>query len=226
VYILLTINILIPILFLPIDLFTMDSPRPAPLLSLYENPSPMRLNGEEQIEDNREAERRYNEKKFRERQIPWGWLALNAVMIGLIFGLREPQKRFQYWKNKISPLLWPETSQTKALKQLELLEKRGLERALRDSKDEAKGARLYAEATDLMRSILEERYQLKAIHQTTQEFLQELAGSPDIDLEMRSLIENFLQHADLVKFANGTVTKQDYDQLLFSARQLILNKES
>jgi hypothetical protein len=61
--------------------------------------------------------------------------------------------------------------------------------------------RFYVELSLIVRSYLEDRFALRSPELTTQEFLTEMGRSPDLARSHQQLLQNFLEQADLVKFA-------------------------
>lgn len=62
--------------------------------------------------------------------------------------------------------------------------------------------RFYVELSGIVRRYLEARFGLHSPEQTTDEFLEALARSPDLRREHQDMLGEFLQGADLVKFAH------------------------
>ncbi len=61
--------------------------------------------------------------------------------------------------------------------------------------------RLHVELSAVMRYFIENRFGLKALEQTTEEFIREIRYSPHFSSEQQSILQQFLELADLVKFA-------------------------
>lgn len=74
-----------------------------------------------------------------------------------------------------------------------------------------------------VRLYIEERFGERAAHRTTEEFLHALAASEGSPLSARRpLLERFLQHCDLAKFARFALTREEMEALLESARDLVV----
>ena len=126
---------------------------------------------------------------------PWrkGWLpwcvggAAAAAVIGLfIWRRRRHEKAFEEVRK--SPL-------EMALAALEQLEKDDLV-----AKGELK--EYYGRVSSILREYVEGRYGLQAPERTTEEFMEDLRrDSGTLTKEQKSLLEKFLMHCDLVKFA-------------------------
>jgi hypothetical protein len=78
-------------------------------------------------------------------------------------------------------------------------------------------------ASEIVRTYIEERFAVVATQRTTEEFLQGLLeASNDSLASHRPLLADFLQQCDFVKFAGGSLTAQDMESLLQSARKFVL----
>jgi hypothetical protein len=78
--------------------------------------------------------------------------------------------------------------------------------------------------SDIVRSYIEQRFDVIATHRTTEEFLHDLLlESSDASLvRHRALLSDFLQQCDLVKFAGMSLTLQSMESLHQSARAFVL----
>lgn len=99
------------------------------------------------------------------------------------------------------------------LRELEVLEK---ERVWQQGDHKGYQSRL----TDLLRSYIEERYQVPALERTTDELMHELRVSP-LSVEQQNLIGNILRLADLVKFAKVLPAPQENEQMMASALRFV-----
>jgi HAMP domain-containing protein len=78
-------------------------------------------------------------------------------------------------------------------------------------------------ASEVIRSYIEKRFDVIATQRTTEEFLQTLLQSSNETLARhRSLLEEFLQQCDFVKFAAGSLAIADMESLFRSARGFVL----
>jgi len=75
--------------------------------------------------------------------------------------------------------------------------------------NEQDAKRFYAEASGIVRSYIEDRFRLHAPDRTTEEFLRECGGSYEFAPDDIALLEQFLNIADLVKFAKHTTDAAD-----------------
>jgi hypothetical protein len=78
------------------------------------------------------------------------------------------------------------------------------------------------EVSKIVRRYIEERFNLHAPQFTTEEFLHELAESPEALLAAhRLLLGNFLQHCDLAKFAGWYYCRPDLEAMHLSAIEFV-----
>jgi len=79
----------------------------------------------------------------------------------------------------------------------------------------------YFRLTDIVRIYIERRFRLAAPEQTTEEFLETLRGSDTLAVEHKRRLGEFLQAADLVKFARYQPGKDQIEQAFNAARDFI-----
>jgi hypothetical protein len=96
-------------------------------------------------------------------------------------------------------------------------------RALRDKDYIGQGMvmEFYVELSAILRWYIERRFGVHAPEQTTQEFLGEISRDGFFDLRRRTLLKEFLEHCDLVKFAKYGPTSDEIDRVFMSARTYI-----
>ncbi len=75
--------------------------------------------------------------------------------------------------------------------------------------------------SDVVRSYLEERFDLHAPERTTEEFLAEMRSTTLLHPDHKALLEEFLSRCDLVKFARFEPTQDELKALLDSALRFI-----
>lgn len=117
-------------------------------------------------------------------------LGIAAVFIG-IWGVHRIRSRAGK-ADKRDPE--PVDYRMESLKRLEELEKK-------DYISRKEYERLHVELSGIMRYFIEHRFALRALEQTTEEFIRDIQHSPHFDLEQQSILQQFLKLADLVKFA-------------------------
>ena len=71
--------------------------------------------------------------------------------------------------------------------------------------------------SDILRRYVSQQYGLPATRQTSIEFLTAAAKAPSFSADDRSLLEDFLNRCDLIKFAKYEATKSDSELLLEEA---------
>lgn len=72
--------------------------------------------------------------------------------------------------------------------------------------------------SDIVRSYIEQEFHVTATRRTTEEFLRDLIGLPNVPLvSHRELLSEFLHQCDLAKFAGMTLTMQSMESLYQSA---------
>jgi len=75
--------------------------------------------------------------------------------------------------------------------------------------------------SDILRGYVTEQYQLPVTRQTSVEFLGTLAKSSSFSAEEKSLLQDFLERCDLIKFARYDATPDDSRRLLEEAIQFV-----
>jgi hypothetical protein len=79
------------------------------------------------------------------------------------------------------------------------------------------------EVSGIIRDYIEQRFDVTATHQTTEEFLHDLLTSPNAALaKHRVQLSAFLHQCDLVKFAGMALTLRSMESLHASARTFVL----
>lgn len=81
--------------------------------------------------------------------------------------------------------------------------------------------RFFVRLSAVIRRYLEDRFGLRSPELTTEEFLQELARSPDLFARHRDLLAAFLTRADLVKFANYVPDETGVEESLEAAQRFL-----
>jgi hypothetical protein len=77
--------------------------------------------------------------------------------------------------------------------------------------------------SDIVRSYIEQRFDVIATHRTTEEFLRDLLETTNASLaKHRALLSEFLHQCDLVKFGGMSLTLQNMESLHDSARVFVL----
>lgn len=79
----------------------------------------------------------------------------------------------------------------------------------------------FVEISDLVRRYLEDRFALHAPELTTEEFLEVASSSPDLTLDDRRFLQNFLGNADQVKFARLVPAEDEVETVLSAVRSFL-----
>ncbi len=79
----------------------------------------------------------------------------------------------------------------------------------------------FVRLSGVIRRYLEDRFALRSPELTTEEFLDELAASPDLLRSHQKVLRDFLRRADLVKFAHYLPTSSDVEDSLDTARRFL-----
>jgi HAMP domain-containing protein len=79
----------------------------------------------------------------------------------------------------------------------------------------------FVRLSGIVRCYLENRFGLRSPELTTEEFVEELANSPDLVRSHQRLLREFLNRADLVKFAHLVPDPADVELSLESARSFL-----
>lgn len=134
------------------------------------------------------------------------WLfGIALVAAGAWFGLRYLARRVK--EHRMSPI-------ERAWAELDRLLKKGLPGRGR-YKD------FYVELTQLVRRYVQRQHGIKAPHLTTEEFFQIARNSPEFPKAALEQLAEFMEKADLVKFAGVAATPETADEATQSARDYI-----
>jgi hypothetical protein len=143
--------------------------------------------------------------------IPYGWLWAAYAGGGLVLVLSI----FALWRW----YRWHGGSRRKLLYEL-TLEKLEAARALMEP---LKGYQFSIAVSEIIRTYIEQLFQVRAAHRTTEEFLHDLAsGSHDVLTVHEPLLAEFLQHCDLAKFARWHLSVTQMEAMYQSARAFVI----
>lgn len=79
----------------------------------------------------------------------------------------------------------------------------------------------YVRLSEILRGYIEERFGLRAPEQTTPEFLHALGTSPVLSCEQKRLLQEVLEHCDLVKFAKHQPSLAEADAACAAVKRFI-----
>jgi len=140
-----------------------------------------------------------------------------SLILGILLGLGAIIAGFYYYfsNQKAQPLPppIPISAHEKALDALADIERK---------KDWEKGflKKYYDELTLVIRRYFEDRYQVKALESTSEEFIRDL-NTVHIDEAWKTELKRLLPMADLVKFAKANPEKEEHTKWLTWAKDLI-----
>jgi len=72
----------------------------------------------------------------------------------------------------------------------------------------------FVELSGIVRRYLERRFQLRSPELTTERFLEQVSGSPDLSDAHQVLLRDFLRQSDLVKFAHVIPEPRDIENAI------------
>ena len=130
-------------------------------------------------------------------------VALGALVAGIVMARRRP------------PAPVPaRPAHEVAFEALERLRERGLVR-------DGLMREYYFELSRILRRYIEERFGLRAPEQTTEEFLREARGCGALGTRDVELLERFLEHCDMVKFAKLEVVREQAELSMETVRDFV-----
>ena len=142
---------------------------------------------------------------------PWWWWALGALLLAVAAG-----GAWWWWKRRKEKLSAPRVVPPHeiALTALDALLSEGLL---------AGGAveLFYLRLSDIVRHYIEDQFSLRAPEQTTEEFLAAMSRGPHIRRDHQTLLRDFLQRADMVKFAKFVPAAEETGGAVEAARLFI-----
>lgn len=140
----------------------------------------------------------------------WLWLVYVAAGIGFVALLYF---LWRWWKKRRKEIVKPKLPHEIAFERL--LAARALMTAAE--------AKAYSIAvSDAIRSYIEDRFGERAAHRTTEEFLHDLLAGKTASLSVHiALLDDFLRHCDLVKFARHALTREDMEAMHASALRFV-----
>lgn len=94
-----------------------------------------------------------------------------------------------------------------------------------DLVEKGKIKEFYQKISDILRRYIENRFNLRAPEQTTEEFLSQIRTKNDFDDAHKTLLKNFLTHCDLVKFARHQPETEDIQKTFDSCKAFILGTQ-
>jgi len=148
-------------------------------------------------------------------QFLW-WFLAGAALIGLVVLATLLIRK--YWPKKAEAILEETTivepAHLIAFRRLEALQKAGY-------LDQGDFKTYYSELSEIIREYMENRFQVRALEMTTEEFLVYLTGNNCLERPHQLLLTEFLKSSDLVKFAKYLPLIQEADRAYGMSRRLV-----
>lgn len=143
----------------------------------------------------------------------WFWFAIVAavlliIVVFVIWFQRKPKKVIEEPKIPVRP------AHEIALERLNILEGKNLWQS-------GKTKAFYSELTDILREYIEERFQIPAMEQTSDEIIRSMKHNPSFSSALIEKTHQVLFLADLVKFAKENPVGSENDQNLALVRTFI-----
>lgn len=143
----------------------------------------------------------------------WPWYLLTGIACLLVIGLLV--RKLRPTSEPVVPYVSPEQL---AKRELDALVARELHKT--DAKD------FYVELTGIVRRYIERTTRVSAPEQTTDEFLRATSDHPQFSMDERSRLQEFLESADLVKYAALNPDDNDIETAIGRARRFTTGKAS
>lgn len=148
---------------------------------------------------------------FPPRLIPALFLLLAVVTVTVVYWIYRHRKKIFQRRPQPLPM---KTPAQKACDRLEALLRGNL--ILQGEWEE-----FYLELSDIVRRYFEEQFSIRAPEMTSEEFLVSLKASPELTDPQKTVLKEFLDSCDIVKFARYAPRDQDARRNLETARRLI-----
>lgn len=136
------------------------------------------------------------------------WMIFCAVA-GLLLLISLTIWLIKYWRNRPVPVKTPRQRALDLLARVET------------EIDKLTPYQFSIRVSDILRRYVTEQYQLPVTRQTSVEFLNALAAASPFSADEQSLLSDFLNRCDLIKFARYEATKQDSRLLLDEADRFV-----
>lgn len=138
----------------------------------------------------------------------WLWMLATVVVLAaaVLFGIR-------FWAS------WQSRTQQRSAYEVARGDLDALIMAPRPNEQQMDA--FFVQLSGIIRGYLENRFRLRSPELTTEEFLEELANSPDLVRAHQRVLREFLNRADLVKFAHLVPDPADVEVSLDSARRFL-----
>lgn len=144
-----------------------------------------------------------NQRRIEEKSIPW-LAILGAILMSVFMALTFKKEK---------------KSEVASEKLLKTLKEKSLDEINHIRKDDSQT--FFVELTDVIRHYIEKKYEIHATSQTTEEFLHNIQKQRVFSETEKQLLEEFLTHADAVKFAKYAPSEIEKDKALAAAKSFI-----
>jgi len=142
----------------------------------------------------------------------WLWIVPGSAVLAFLAGLIT--SRLWRHRKQIIPSAPPVPPHIIALHALQALKDRKLL-----EQDECKP--FYTELSLILRSYLEGRFRLNAPDETTEEIVEEMSRSPELNGSQRNILQDFMRQADIVKFAKGHPDRHTMESAFNTTKQFV-----
>ncbi|QBG46001.1 hypothetical protein EGM51_00700 [Verrucomicrobia bacterium S94] len=151
-------------------------------------------------------------QKLPPRIPAWVWVVPAAVLIAFLIGLITSR----LWKNRdtLIPAPPPVPPHVIALQALENLKNKGL-------LEKGECNPFYTELSLILRTYLDGRFNLNATDETTEEIVENLSRSPELNMDQQSILRDFMTQADMVKFAKGNPDRSTMEAAFATTEEFI-----
>ena len=140
-----------------------------------------------------------------------GWFVGEGLLLVLVsavaYRIYRQKRRLRMPSQSVNP--WQAAQQ-----RLEALHRK-------DWTTEGKLAEYYTELSGIIRRYIEERFGLRAVEMTTEEFLRSVGASALLTEEQKKVLKDFLSACDLVKFARYGPSPQEIEESWAKARRFV-----
>ena len=143
-----------------------------------------------------------------------GWVGVTLLTAAIAFLIGLITSKLWKHREHLIPTAPPIPPHVLALHALEALKQKGLL-----EKDECNP--FYTELSLILRAYLEGRFLLNAPDETTEEIVEELSKSADLDGNQRNILQDFMRQADIVKFAKGHPDRGTMEAAFSTTQQFV-----
>jgi hypothetical protein len=150
--------------------------------------------------------------KLPGRVPPWLWIAPGTALIAFLVGMITSR----LWKKReeILPTAPPVPPHVIAFNALDALKSKGLL-----ERNECKP--FYTGLSLILRTYLEGRFRLNAPEETTEEIVEEMSRSSELNGLQRNILQDFMRQADIVKFARGHPDRGTMEAAFDTTKQFV-----